>query len=301
MRAFEEGVEEFSSVELMGDQEYLRLMRPFLTEKACLKCHAVHGYREGDIRGGISVSVPMAPLRTIEKSMTAILVLAHAGLWIGGLAGVAVFRWGLGAQIEARQRVEAALRTSEELALQWLAETEHLYRSAPVGLCVLDRELRYVRINERLAEMHGLPAAQHLGRTVREMVPGLADAIEPRLRRILENGEAVFGYELQGETAAQPGVRRTWIESWMPLRNAAGEVTGLNIVVEEITDRKQAEEQIQRHAEELRAHNEELTRLSRAMVGRELRMIELKQEVNAFCAATGQPPRYALDGQEAQP
>jgi PAS domain S-box-containing protein len=300
LRAFEEGVAEFSSIESMDDQEYLRLMRPFVTEKACLKCHAVHDYKEGDIRGGISVSVPLGPLRSLEQSTNAILWLAHAGLWIGGLAGVAVFRWGLGSQYQARQRVEEALHSSEEVALQWLAETEQLYRSAPVGLCALDCELRYVRINERLAEMHGLSPAQHLGRTVREIVPDLADAVEPRLRLILETGEAVLDYEVQGETAAQPGVRRTWIESWLPLRSASGEVTGINIVVEEITGRKQAEEQMQRHAEELRANNAELMRLSRAMVGRELRMVELKREVNALCGENGQPPRYALDDLEEQ-
>ena len=167
-----------------------------------------------------------------------------------------------------------------------------------MGLCALDRELRYVRINERLAEMHGLSAAQHLGRTVREIVPDLADAVEPQLRQVLATGAPVLDYEVQGETPAQPGVRRTLVESWLPLRDAAGAVTGINVVVEEITDRKRAEEQLQRHAEELRANNEELTRMSRAMVGRELRMVELKREINALYAAAGQPPRYAPDGQE---
>jgi two-component system CheB/CheR fusion protein len=63
----------------------------------------------------------------------------------------------------------------------------------------------------------------------------------------------------------------------------------------DITDRKQEETEIQRGAEELRATNEELTRFNEAMVGRELRMIELKQEVDALCAQLGQPPRYEPD------
>jgi PAS domain S-box-containing protein len=69
----------------------------------------------------------------------------------------------------------------------------------------------------------------------------------------------------------------------------------------DITERKQAEEQIRRHADDLRANNEELERLNRAMTGRELRMIELKKEVNELNAKTGAPPRYSLDFEKEQP
>ena len=73
--AFEEGVTEVSSLEVIGDLEYFRLMRPMVTEESCLKCHADQGYRVGDIRGGISVSVLMSPLRTIERRAMFVVVL----------------------------------------------------------------------------------------------------------------------------------------------------------------------------------------------------------------------------------
>jgi PAS domain S-box-containing protein len=66
-------------------------------------------------------------------------------------------------------------------------------------------------------------------------------------------------------------------------------------------ERKGAEAEIRRHAEELTAANEELTRFNEAMVGRELRMIELKQEVNVLCAQVGQPPRYGPEPDDAAP
>src|SRR3989304_4360776 len=62
LRAFERGKTEVSSVETMYGESYLRLMLPLVTEHGCLKCHAAQGYKEGDIRGGISVSVPLAPI-----------------------------------------------------------------------------------------------------------------------------------------------------------------------------------------------------------------------------------------------
>ena len=70
----------------------------------------------------------------------------------------------------------------------------------------------------------------------------------------------------------------------------------------DITERKQAEAEILRRAEELRAANEELTRFNRMTVGRELRIIELKKQVNELCARFGQPPRYAAElDEEARP
>jgi PAS domain S-box-containing protein len=132
-------------------------------------------------------------------------------------------------------------RPTNGQALWRLAELDAIYDSAPVGLCVLDAELRYVRINDRLADINGQPAAAHIGRTVREMVPALADAAEPAMRRVLQTGEPALGIEIVGETAAQPGVERVWIESWHPIRNAAGVVVGINVVVEEVTERKRAE------------------------------------------------------------
>ena len=88
----------------------------------------------------------------------------------------------------------------------------------------------------------------------------------------------------------------------VPVRGEQGTVTcwaGINL---DISRLKQAEAEVRRHAEELADANEELTRFNEAMVGRELRMIELKQEVNALCAQLGQPPRYGPEpGGGAQP
>jgi PAS domain S-box-containing protein len=114
-------------------------------------------------------------------------------------------------------------------------ELEAIYATAPIGLCVLDTQLRYVRINHRLAEINGLTVEQHLGRSVRDILPQLADAIEPQLQAVLDTGEARLDVEVVSETPAQPGVIRTWREQWLPLRNAQGAVIGINIVAEEVT------------------------------------------------------------------
>jgi hypothetical protein len=90
LKTFEQGNVETSSLDWIDGNEYMRLMRPLVTEKSCLQCHARQGYREGNIRGGISAAVPMEPLRTIEQSNIIRIFSAHAFLWFVGLIGLRI-------------------------------------------------------------------------------------------------------------------------------------------------------------------------------------------------------------------
>jgi PAS domain S-box-containing protein len=140
------------------------------------------------------------------------------------------------------KRAEAALAAALESAERREAEIATIYDAAPVGLCVVDREGRYVRINRRLAEINGLSTEAHIGRTIGEIVPGLANEAEALLRRVLETEAPVVGAEISGEVPSRPGMVRTWIEHLFPLRGPSGEVEGVNVAVEEITHLKQVEE-----------------------------------------------------------
>ena len=114
-----------------------------------------------------------------------------------------------------KQNYERALRESERFARKQLAELDTLYGTAPIGLAMLSRDLRFVRVNQRLAKINGIPAEQHIDRTVRQIVPALADQLEPLIRKVLETGEAVLDVEIE-ETPMAPGVVRTWREHFYP-------------------------------------------------------------------------------------
>ncbi|MGP1385749.1 MAG: PAS domain S-box protein [Thainema sp.] len=159
--------------------------------------------------------------------------------------------------ITKRKQAEIALQKSQRQLQQQLAEIETIYRSAPIGLNVVDTELRFVRINQRLAEINGLPVDAHIGRTIRELLPDLADAAEQLLRPILATGEPLLNVEISGETPAQPGVQRTWLESFLPLKEG-DQVIGISTVCEEITERKRIEAERQQAEEALRQIKEEL-------------------------------------------
>ncbi len=88
LRSFERGETEVTSVEEIEGEEHMRLMRPLIIQKDCLKCHAKQGYKEGDIRGGISISVRMEPLWATSRMNNFRLALAHAISWMIGMGGI---------------------------------------------------------------------------------------------------------------------------------------------------------------------------------------------------------------------
>ncbi|MGL5065862.1 MAG: PAS domain-containing protein, partial [Microcoleus sp.] len=141
---------------------------------------------------------------------------------------------------------------TQETVRQQLSELKSIYETAPIGLAVLDRDLRFVRINLLLAEINGFSVEEHIGRSVRELLPDLAGEAEPLLRRILETGEPIFNLEISGETASQPGVRRTWRENWYPHKDAAGEIIGINIAAHEITDCRRMEASLRQSEERIK-------------------------------------------------
>jgi len=111
LKLFERGEKERSAIATISGNEFFRFMRPFVTEKSCLKCHDAQGYKEGDIRGGISVSIPMAPLRNIEQSRIMELSFAHFFLWVIGLTGIGVGTKRLRVQTHKREKAEETIRT----------------------------------------------------------------------------------------------------------------------------------------------------------------------------------------------
>jgi PAS domain S-box-containing protein len=139
---------------------------------------------------------------------------------------------------EVHGRISAS--SLDRLPGQRLAQLQAVYDGAPVGLAFLDRELRYMNLNRRLAKMNGRSIEEHLGRTVSEMVPELFPVVEPFLRRAL-GGEAIQAVE-----ASKPvpgGAERISIVlSYEPARDEAGEVIGVQVAVVDVTEIKRAEE-----------------------------------------------------------
>jgi diguanylate cyclase (GGDEF)-like protein len=88
LKAFEQGKTEFSGMETKAGQAYLRVIHPIITEASCMGCHEEKGFTVGQVRGGVSVAVPMTPLWQAARPLTVSLWWGHGLVWLLGLGGI---------------------------------------------------------------------------------------------------------------------------------------------------------------------------------------------------------------------
>jgi PAS domain S-box-containing protein len=138
------------------------------------------------------------------------------------------------AEMEERKQAEEAMRESE-------ARLNAYFTASPTGMAMVDPQLRYMKINQRLADITGAPLQSHIGRTIRETVPQLADILEPLYQEVFATGKPILNFELTGETNASPGELRDWQISYFPLMGETGKPKAVGSVVNEITEWKRAE------------------------------------------------------------
>jgi PAS domain S-box-containing protein len=138
-----------------------------------------------------------------------------------------------------RQQQRLTETLGETSAMRRAMETmEAVFEQVPVGLAVLDLDLRYVRVNRLLADFNGLPADDHVGKSIYDFIPEIAPAVEDRVRQVMATGRSLVGTVHEGATAAAPHLRRVWRESIYPLYDANDNLHGVTVAVEDITEQR---------------------------------------------------------------
>jgi PAS domain S-box-containing protein len=123
-----------------------------------------------------------------------------------------------------------------------LAVLDSFFTQSPVGMAVYDRDLRFVRLNDALARINGVPAEAHLGRRITEVLPGInGEEIESVMLRVLETGEPVVDARSHGLTPAEPDRDRAWSASYFRLEEPSGQILGVSSTIIEVTERFLAE------------------------------------------------------------
>jgi PAS domain S-box-containing protein len=166
-----------------------------------------------------------------------------------------------------------------------------LYDLAPVGYFTISEKGLILEVNFTCATLLGVARAALVNQPItRFILKEDQDIYYLLLKQLLRTGEP--------QSCELRMMKTDGAVFWVHLATLCEQDSGcapvFRVVLSDITDRKTAEETQRRHTAELESRNDELLQFNRLAVGRELRMIELKKEVNALCAATGLPPRYDL-------
>ena len=139
-----------------------------------------------------------------------------------------------------------------------LHELELLYRHAPVGLCFVDRDLRFQRINDRMAEINGKSVEENIGATLEEAIPDIADQVVPVYRRVLRTGQPVVNLEVRGRLPSDPYAEHVWVMNHHAVKANDDSILGVSTVVQEITHLKRVEQEL-REATRLLADGQRIT------------------------------------------
>lgn len=163
LKAFAGGAKEASSISPIDGKPYMRLMRPMFVEDRCLKCHARQGYKTGEIRGGISTSVPMEPFRTTVLKNMHHNAAGFGILWLMGFFGAVSGARSLGNRLAAQKQAENGLMESEE-RLQRFAEV------TTEGICFHDQG-NIIDANPAFASILGYSdSAEVIGRSMLDFI-----------------------------------------------------------------------------------------------------------------------------------
>lgn len=255
LQAFEKGVTEVLEVQNLNGTPHMRLMRPFVTDAPCLKCHANQGYQDGDIRGGISVSIPMQSFEAIAREEVTVVAAAHGVLWFAGIGLI-----GFGARNLARssriiEENEQRYRTVADFTSDWefwvLEDGTFRYISPSC------EEISGYSPDEFYADPHLMQQIIHpddlplyVGHTHRLTAQHVPEPLDYRIYS--KKGECRWIshvcrtiYDVDGQSLGQRASNRDITDR----KNAEEEVRQQSIMLEkEVAERQQAQETLQEQA-----------------------------------------------------
>ncbi len=250
---------------------FIRLMRPMKMAKGCVKCHGHLGFKVGDIRGGVSVSIPLEPYFAASEPSRQAMVASHGSVWLGGLLVIGLFgrvsrrhererllaqtalldahdkleqrveerTQELEAEIAERKAVHEALDQSEKLL-------QSIINAAPFEINLKDLDGRILIANDRARALLDSTDGDVIGKRTSELIPqeiaGPFLAIESEVKETKKTVRRVVTVPLAGTT-------RHFVCTKFPIKDENGRLDSIGNITSEVTDQIEAEIAVKRQAQ----------------------------------------------------
>jgi two-component system, chemotaxis family, sensor kinase Cph1 len=236
LRLFENReIRERSRLLTIDELPYLQFMAAFITEESCLKCHAHQGYKVGDVRGGMSIAIPISGNLAIEAEKIHSLVGGFALLWILGTAGIAV-------SSNRRHLQEMKIIEDRATAVELAERYSIVADGIPSLIAHVDKDERYIYVNRAYTEWVKLSREQIIGKTVKEIIG--EDAYErsrPYISQVLHGRSGNLERQVTSD-----GRKIIQLIDFVPQIGCKDETIAYFALINDITERKQAEEELQK-------------------------------------------------------
>lgn len=265
LESFAQGEPEVCSRETIQGRSYLRFMRPLVAEASCIVCHAEQGYKVGDIRGGLSISVPMDSPWDSGVGNVLRRIMGYGGMWLLGLFGIGLMSRHLRQQILHRYEAEQRLQEANELleqrvadrtadlaeancnleseivdrkqAEEWLLESEQRFRGyfeqGLVGMAILTAQRDWIEVNSRLCRMLGYTEAELLLKDWQELTnPENRPADEAQFQHLSDG--LVHGFVSDTQLVRKDGTILTAGLSTQCLKKPDGTIDCILVLVQDM-------------------------------------------------------------------
>ncbi len=250
LEALGDGSEEVRSIEMIDGAEHVRLMRPVYAERACLSCHEAQSYKEGDVRGGVSVATPLARYWAQAPTRALPVVIGHLLLWGMGLGGIGLAHRGLARSTRQRDNAEHPLGLSEQRYREFAELTDDLVTQ-------VDRDGRLAFVNHAAANILGLDSKECVGLSAFEFVhPDDRARTEEAFAEWLKDRRTNIGFE--NRQISRSGEVRNMLWSIHIEYDEDERHRIINGIARDVTARRRAEETLRQAHDKLARANAEL-------------------------------------------
>jgi PAS domain S-box-containing protein len=242
LQAFERGEKEVSSIEPIGAETYLRFMRPLIADQPCLKCHEKQGYKVGEIRGGLSVSLSWAPYREALWKQMLVQISIFGAIWIVGLLGLRFTGKRIRDLLAERTQAETLMRASE-------ARYRAVAETANDAIVTTDSTGNIIGWNRGAEALFGYTAAEAMALALTALMPQrYRDQHLKGLNRVMSEGEPLTAGKVVERTGLHKDGREFPVEGSLS-RWDVSEGRFVTGIIRDITERKQAEDALRKSKE----------------------------------------------------